>query len=86
MMKNKKNKIIRIIGYGYFLIFSLYVVFLKKICPNQVILSNGLFAVFAGIMMGYGIDYKNMNIKKRVQHIGIWILYSIIMYCFWMYK
>lgn len=82
-MKCNKTVVIRLIGYLYISVLSVGTILLNKADIEQSILSNGLLAIISVFMAGYGVNYKNITLKKRIINILITLAYGGIMYYFW---
>ena len=82
-MKFNKTVVIRLIGYFYLSVLSVGTVLMTKSEIEQTILSNGLLAIIAAFMAGYGVNYKKITFQKRVISILVILVWGGIVYYFW---
>lgn len=81
--KNLYKLIIRTTGRILLLIFVIDIIFFQHKHIQHTIFENGLFMIIAVLMSGYGIDYKEMSIKKRLLHIVIILIFACVLLYFW---
>ena len=82
-IKNKKVLFIRMLGYLWFVLLFVDVIFLNKKYISDSILGTALSGMVASRCTEYKRDSYNESTLKKILSILIYVLLGILLYWFW---